>query len=224
MEEKKIVVAIDGPAGAGKSTVARAAAERIGLPYLDTGALYRAIAWKLSKEGIPPEDGGGISKALASFRLEFSPGGITADGMDVTAAIRTPEIDGIVSAYAARAEVRDALIELQRAQAKNGLVADGRDMGTVVFPDAELKIFLTASAEERARRRYQEMVNKGMDAKFDDVLRDLRARDEQDTHRAVDPLRAAEDAVTVDSTHLTFDEVVEAILRIVADKTGGAQA
>lgn len=211
MEEKKIVVAIDGPAGAGKSTVARAAAERIGLPYLDTGALYRAIAWKLSKEGIPPEDGGGISKALASFRLEFSPGGITADGMDVTAAIRTPEIDGIVSAYAARAEVRDALIGLQRAQAKNGLVADGRDMGTVVFPDAELKIFLTASAEERARRRYKERLERGEAADYDEILRQVAERDNYDMTREIAPLRPAPGCIVLDSSDMDAAQVTEAI-------------
>ena len=129
------------------------------------------------------------------------------------------------STVAKYAGVRAAMVALQRRLAQETpMLVDGRDIGTRVLMNAPVKIFLTASAEERARRRYQEMVNKGMDANFDDVLRDLRARDEQDTHRAVDPLRAAEDAVTVDSTHLTFDEVVEAILRIVADKTGGAQA
>ena len=219
MEDKKIVVAIDGPAGAGKSTVARAAAGRLGLPYLDTGALYRAIAWKLDKEGVAPEEGERISKALASFRLEFSCGGIMADGTDVTAAIRTPEIDRIVSAYAARAEVRGALIELQRAQAVNGLVADGRDMGTVVFPDAELKIFLTASPEVRARRRLLELEAKGIAADYEKVLEDIRYRDSQDSSRAAAPLKQAEDAVLLDTSDFDFERSVAAVLAIIAEKT-----
>lgn len=141
MENNNIVVAIDGPAGAGKSTVARAVAERIGLPYLDTGALYRAIAWKLDREGIAPEDGERISQALGSFRLEFIPGGLMADGTDVTAAIRTPEIDRIVSAYAARPEVRGALIELQRAQAKTVSSPTAAIWGRSFFPRRSLRYF-----------------------------------------------------------------------------------
>ena len=169
-------IAMDGPVGAGKSSIADAVAKRLGILHLDTGAMYRAIGMAAST----------------------------------------------VAKYAG---VRAAMVALQRRLAQETpMLVDGRDIGTRVLMNAPVKIFLTASAEERARRRYQEMRNKGMEANFDDVLRDLRARDEQDTHRAVDPLRAAEDAVTVDSTHLTFDEVVEAILRIVADKTGGAQA
>ncbi len=211
MEKNNIVVAIDGPAGAGKSTVARAVAERIGLPYLDTGALYRAIAWKLDREGIAPDDGGRISQALASFRLEFIPGGLMADGTDVTAAIRTPEIDRIVSAYAARPEVRGALIELQRAQAKNGLVADGRDMGTVVFPEAELKIFLTASAEERARRRYKERLDRGEAADYDEILKQVIERDNYDMTREIAPLRPAPGCIILDSSDMDAAQVTDAI-------------
>lgn len=220
MEDKKIVVAIDGPAGAGKSTVARAAAGRLGLPYLDTGALYRAIAWKLDKEGIAPEEGERISKALASFRLEFSCGGIMADGTDVTAAIRTPEIDRIVSAYAARAEVRGALIELQRAQAVNGLVADGRDMGTVVFPDAELKIFLTASAEERARRRCQERRERGEEADYDEILRQVIERDNYDMTREIAPLRPARGCIILDSSEMDAAQVTDAVASLARQFMG----
>ncbi len=211
MEDKKIVVAIDGPAGAGKSTVARAVAGRLGLPYLDTGALYRAIAWKLDKEGVAPEEGERISKALASFCLEFSCGGIVADGTDITAAIRTPEIDRIVSAYAARPEVRGALIELQRAQAVNGLVADGRDMGTVVFPDAELKIFLTASAEERARRRCLERRERGEEADYDEILRQVIERDNYDMTREIAPLRPAPGCIILDSSDMDAAQVTDAV-------------
>lgn len=211
MEKNNIVVAIDGPAGAGKSTVARAVAERIGLPYLDTGALYRAIAWKLDREGIAPDDGERISQVLASFRLEFIPGGLMADGINVTAAIRTPEIDRIVSVYAARPEVRGALIELQRAQAKNGLVADGRDMGTVVFPEAELKIFLTASAEERARRRYKERLDRGEAADYDEILKQVVDRDNYDMTREIAPLRPAPGCIILDSSDMDAAQVTDAI-------------
>lgn len=214
---KKIVVAIDGPAGAGKSTVARAVAKRTGLPYLDTGALYRAISWKLDREGIPADDGEGIKRALANFKLEFSEGRISADGIDVTTAIRTPHIDAIVSPYSARPEVRAALLELQRAQAVNGLVADGRDMGTVVFPDAELKIFLTASAEERARRRYKERVDRGEKANYDEILKQVIARDEYDMTREIAPLRPAQGCVILDSSDMNADEVTDAISGLVSE-------
>lgn len=217
---KKIIVTIDGPAGAGKSTAARAVAERIGLPYLDTGALYRAVAWKLNKEGIAPDEGERITKALASFNLELRPGGLCADGADVTAAIRTPEIDRIVSAYAARAEVRDALTGLQRAQAANGLVADGRDMGTVVFPEAELKIFLTASAEERARRRYRERRACGEDVDYDEILKQVVERDSYDMTREIAPLRPAPGCIILDSSDMDAEAVTDAIASLAVEFMG----
>lgn len=217
---KKIIVTIDGPAGAGKSTVARAVAERIGLPYLDTGALYRAVAWKLNKEGIAPDEGERITKALASFNLELRPGGLCADRADVTAAIRTPEIDRIVSAYAARAEVRDALTGLQRAQAANGLVADGRDMGTVVFPEAELKIFLTASAEERARRRYRERRARGEDVDYDEILKQVVERDSYDMTREIAPLRPAPGCIILDSSDMDAEAVTDAIASLAVEFMG----
>ncbi len=170
---KKIIVTIDGPAGAGKSTTAKAVAEKTGLPYLDTGALYRAVAWKLDKEGVAPEEGGKISETLKNFTISIAGGKVNADGEDVTQAIRTAHVDSIVSAYAARPEVRDALAGFQRAQAADGLVADGRDMGTVIFPEADLKIFLTASAEERARRRCAEREAKGEIADYDEILKQV---------------------------------------------------
>lgn len=222
-------IAMDGPVGAGKSSIADAVAKRLGILHLDTGAMYRAIGLTALEKGVPVQDEQAVTalcQALSMTVGHAADGQHTlVDGRDVTGFIRTPEVSMAASTVAKYAGVRAAMVALQRRLAqKTPMLVDGRDIGTRVLMNAPVKIFLTASAEERARRRYQEMVNKGMDANFDDVLRDLRARDEQDMHRAVDPLRAAEDAVTVDSTHLTFDEVVEAILRIVADKTEGAWA
>lgn len=222
-------IAMDGPVGAGKSSIADAVAKRLGILHLDTGAMYRAIGLTALEKGVPVQDEQAVTalcQALSMTVGHAADGQHTlVDGRDVTGFIRTPEVSMAASTVAKYAGVRAAMVALQRRLAqKTPMLVDGRDIGTRVLMNAPVKIFLTASAEERARRRYQEMVNKGMEANFDDVLRDLRARDEQDMHRAVDPLRAAEDAVTVDSTNLTFDEVVEAILRIVADKTGGAWA
>lgn len=214
---KKIIVTIDGPAGAGKSTTAKAVSEKTGLPYLDTGALYRAVAWKLDKEGVAPEDGEKITETLKDFKIEVAGGKVTADGEDVTRAIRTARVDSIVSAYAARPEVRDALTGFQRAQAANGLVADGRDMGTVIFPDAELKIFLTASAEERARRRCAEREAKGERADYDEILKQVIERDRYDMTREIAPLRPAQGCVILDSTDMSAAEVVDAIASLAKE-------
>ncbi len=214
---KKIIVTIDGPAGAGKSTTAKAVAEKTGLPYLDTGALYRAVAWKLDKEGVAPEDGEKIAETLKDFKIEVAGGKVTANGEDVTRAIRTARVDSIVSAYAARPEVRDALAGFQRAQAANGLVADGRDMGTVIFPDAELKIFLTASAEERARRRCAEREAKGESADYDEILKQVIERDRYDMTREIAPLRPAQGCVILDSTDMSAAEVVDAIASLAKE-------
>lgn len=214
---KKIIVTIDGPAGAGKSTTAKAVSEKTGLPYLDTGALYRAVAWKLDKEGVAPEDGEKITETLKDFKIEVAGGKVTADGEDVTRAIRTARVDSIVSAYAARPEVRDALTGFQRAQAANGLVADGRDMGTVIFPDAELKIFLTASAEERARRRCAEREAKGESADYDEILKQVIERDHYDMTREIAPLRPAQGCVILDSTDMSAAEVVDAIASLAKE-------
>ena len=214
---KKIIVTIDGPAGAGKSTTAKAVAEKTGLPYIDTGALYRAVAWKLDKEGVAPEDGEKIAETLKDFKIEVAGGKVTADGEDVTRAIRTARVDSIVSAYAARPEVRDALTGFQRAQAANGLVADGRDMGTVIFPDAELKIFLTASAEERARRRCAEREAKGESADYDEILKQVIERDRYDMTREIAPLRPAQGCVILDSTDMSAAEVVDAIASLAKE-------
>ena len=230
MNARVPVITVDGPSGVGKGTLCQRLASRLGFHLLDSGALYRLTALAALRRNLALEDESRVAVVAAGLEVEFLAGTegsprIVLEGVEVGAELRSETCGNAASRVAALPAVRAALLQRQRDfRQPPGLIADGRDMGTVVFPDAELKLFLIASAEERARRRYQEMRNKGMDANFDDVLRDLRARDEQDTHRAVDPLRAAEDAVTVDSTHLTFDEVVEAILRIVAGQTGGAQA
>ena len=210
-DKKRIIIAIDGPAGAGKSTVAKAVAARLGLPYLDTGALYRAIAWKLQACGAAPEDEEQIKSILAGFSLTIEGDRVFADGADVSGELRTPNIDSIVSAYSARPAVRSALTGLQRAQAAGGLVADGRDMGTVVFPEAQLKIFLTASAEERARRRFLERVNKGEKADYQEILKQVKDRDRYDMTREISPLRPAEGGVILDSTEMSAEQVIDAI-------------
>lgn len=217
MADKKIIIAIDGPAGAGKSTVAKAVAERAGLPYLDTGALYRAIAWKLTSEGVAPEESEKIKRVLSSLKLSISGGCVYADGQDVSGELRTARIDSVVSAYAAQPAVREALTDIQRAQAADGLVADGRDMGTVVFPEAQLKVFLTASAEERARRRFQERVDRGEAADYAQILKQVEERDHYDMTRELSPLRPAPGCVILDSTKMTADEVTEAITSLAEE-------
>ena len=193
-------IAMDGPVGAGKSSIADAVAKRLGILHLDTGAMYRAIGLTALEKGVPVQDEQAVTalcQALSMTVGHAADGQHTlVDGRDVTGFIRTPEVSMAASTVAKYAGVRAAMVALQRRLAQETpMLVDGRDIGTRVLMNAPVKIFLTASAEERARRRYQEMRNKGMEANFDDVLRDLRARDEQDTHRAVDPLRAAEDAV-----------------------------
>lgn len=209
---KRPVIVLDGPAGAGKSSVAREAAKKLGLPLLDTGAIYRAITLVMMRDRIPPEDTPELRSRLSSFSLSFEGSRVIACGEDVTKDIRTPEIDANVSAYSAIPEVRRSLLGIQREHAKSGLVAEGRDMGTVVFPDADLKIFLTASPEERARRRCSEREADGEPADLQATLDAIIRRDEYDSTRAESPLRPAEDAVIVDTTGMSFDEVVAEIL------------
>ena len=216
MTSKNIVVTIDGPAGAGKSSVARDVARRLGLSYLDTGALYRALAYTLEKRGIPPEEGEPLSSSLRSLSVALVSGKVLVDGVDVTDLIRNPLVDSLASRYSALPSVRARLLDIQREQALGGgLVADGRDMGTVVFPLAPLKVFLTASEEIRAERRLNELLSKGQaDVSFSSVLEDIKARDRSDRERPCSPLREAPDSVKIDSSSMTVVQVVERIVSL----------
>jgi len=223
---KRIVVAIDGPAGAGKSTVTRQLAARLGYQLLDTGALYRSVALLARRRGVGWDDEPGLAALAAdldvSFRMDGQVNRVQLGGEDVTEAIRTPEISSGASQVSALPAVRAALLELQRRLAgKGGVVAEGRDVGTVVFPGAEAKFFLTASAEERARRRCDELRAKGMEVDYAATLEEIRIRDERDSNRAVAPLVAAPDAVLVDSTGITVEEVVDQMIAAIAVRTAG---
>ena len=220
---RKLVIPIDGPAGAGKSTVARIAADKLGLPYLDTGAIYRAVTWRLIQDGTAPDETEKITAALQNISVSLSGGRVLVNGRDVTAEIRRPAIDAAVSSFSALRPVRDALIGFQRGQASEGLVADGRDMGTVVFPDADLKIFLTADAEERARRRYKERVERGENADFDEILKYVNERDLYDMNREIAPLRPAPGCVILDSTKMTIEEVTDVIVSLARELGAGKE-
>ena len=221
---KYISVAIDGPSGAGKSTVARAAAAKLGYVYVDTGAMYRSIGLAVCRRGIDGEDTAGIVSVLPEIdiRLTYRDGAqrVLLGGEDVSEAIRTPEISYYASKVSAVPEVRRFLLETQRDMAKNGnILMDGRDIGTVILPDAPVKIFLTASAESRAARRCKELLEKGQQVTMESVLHDINERDRQDMNRAVAPLRQAEDAVLLDTSDLTLEESIAAVLRIIREKT-----
>ena len=213
---KRCVVAIDGPAGAGKSTVAQLAAKKLGFTYIDTGAMYRAVAWKtLQQKKLVTDDL--ILSVLPDIRidLQYEDGKtrVFVDDVEVTKEIRTPEINKIVSQVAMLGTVREKLVELQRQMAERGSVLmDGRDIATHVLPNADVKIFLTASIEERAMRRAKELQERGYDVKLEDIKRDIAARDKADSEREISPLMQAEDAVLLDTTSLSIDEVVEKIL------------
>ena len=211
---KMPVITIDGPAGAGKSTVAKQTAEKLGISYLDSGAIYRAITWYMLRAGIPAEESSALEAALGGMFFEIKQGVIFVNGKNLSKEIRTAEIDKNVSAYSALKIVRDSILGIQRAQAKNGLVADGRDMGTTVYPNADLKIFLTASAEERSKRRYEERMAKGESADYNTILEQVLARDKYDTNREVSPLKPADDCVVIDSTQMSAEQVVSEIVRL----------
>ena len=215
--KKGFVVAIDGPAGAGKSTIAKLAAGKLGFAYIDTGAMYRAVTWKLLQTGEPfsPELAGKLANAICiTFRPENAVNRVFVDGTEVTDAIRTAEVTGLVSKVAAVPEVRTAMTDQQRRMgAEGGIVMDGRDIGTVVFPDAELKVFVTASAEVRAQRRFDELQQKGMPADFADILKNVQERDYIDSHREVSPLRQADDALLLDNSQMTIDEQNEWLMQ-----------
>jgi cytidylate kinase len=220
---KQLIVAIDGPAGAGKSTVAKRLAKELGYTYMDTGAMYRAFAWKVGQEGIDPADEAKLRAALGRTDIELLEEDgrpkVLLDGRDVTAEIRTPELSQSASKISALPPVRERMVELQRAMgARGGVVAEGRDIGTVVFPQAEVKIFLTAGSEERARRRFAELGGRGTKLTLETTLEEMQQRDRRDQERAVAPLRQAEDAVAVDSTGSSVDQVVERIMEEIKKK------
>lgn len=205
-----MIVTIDGPAGTGKSTVARRLADVLGYEYLDTGAMYRMIALKAILHQIDPSDHQTVSELAARTQLNFVSGGCWMDGADVTASLRTPEVTLAASLVAQVPAVRETLVRRQRevADALN-IVCEGRDQGTVAFPHAECKFFLTAQPEERARRRMKELQAQGKTVDFEELLRDQMARDQRDQARSISPLKAAPDAFVVDTTNLTIDQVVD---------------
>lgn len=210
-------IAIDGPAGAGKSTIARAAARNLGFLYVDTGAMYRAIAFSLIRNGIEPEDEEGIEKVLdnMTIRIVYSAGEqqILLNGENVTAFLRDEAVGNMASRSASNPKVREKLLQLQRDLAKeNDVIMDGRDIGTFVLPDADVKVYLTASVEERAKRRYLELIEKGKDADMEKIKEDIRTRDTQDMNRSIAPLKQAKDAVVIDSSKLTIPEVMDRIV------------
>lgn len=216
-------IAIDGPAGAGKSTVARILAKELGYCYVDTGAIYRTVAYFLDLLGISPRDTDGVERYLdeLTVAIEYDADGkqhMLMNGMDVTDDIRSQEISQKASLVSAQPSVREMLLDLQRDMAKrHDVVMDGRDIGTVVLPRADVKIFLTASAQVRARRRTDELAARGEQANYEKILREIEQRDDQDTHRAIAPLRQAKDAVRVDSSELDIDGVV-AVIREAAGR------
>ena len=223
---KYFSVAIDGPAGAGKSTVARQAAEELGFLYVDTGAIYRTVGYHMSLMGVGPKDADGIRRCIddVSIDIRHAEDGLQhmiLNGADVTDRIRTPEMSVMASGVAAQPCVREFLLDMQRQlAATHNVIMDGRDIGTVVLTDADVKIFLVASPEVRAKRRYDELTAKGEQVKFADVLEDMKRRDWQDTHREIAPLRKAEDAVELDTSELTLEEEIAAVVKLIRD--GGA--
>lgn len=212
MLEPPLLVTIDGPAGAGKTTVSRMLAHELGYRYLDTGALYRAVAYQVREAGVSPDDDRGLCLVTGSLQLSIGENRLVANGVDITGRIRSPEITMLASAVSARPVVRQALLDIQREMGRaRGLVAEGRDMGTVVFPEADLKFFLDATVRQRALRRL-EQYGKGTDQTLEQIERDIRRRDEDDSSRDIAPLRPAADAVNIDSTAMTARQVVDLMM------------
>ena len=222
---KTLSIAIDGPAGAGKSTIARRIAKEMGCYYVDTGAIYRTVAYFMDLLGVSPKDTDGVERYIdeLTINIEYDEEGVQhmiMNGMDVSGDIRTQDIAQKSSLISAQPVVREVLLDMQREVAQqHNVVMDGRDIGTVVLPDADVKIFLTASAEVRAKRRTEELTAKGQKADYAKILQEIQLRDYQDTHRTLAPLKMARDSVKVDTSELTIDEVVETIRKIVLEKT-----
>ena len=226
MNEKKYAVAVDGPSGAGKSTLAKAVAQELHIAYVDTGAIYRAVGVAAQCRGIDPKDGAAVAAMLPELKIGLEHG---ADGLqrmslndkDVTDAIRLPEISMYASAVSALPQVRAFLLEMQRKFARErSVIMDGRDIGTVVLPDAEVKIFLTADAEVRARRRFLELERRGTPKPYDEVLSELKERDWKDAHRAISPLVQAEDAVLLDTSGMDFEQSRALLLQTIRERVG----
>ena len=221
---KTYSIAIDGPAGAGKSTIARALAKEVGYYYVDTGAIYRTVAYFLDLLGISPKDVDGVERYIdeLTIEIEYDEEGkqhMLMNGMDVTDDIRTQDISQKASLVSAHAVVREVLLDMQRQVAReHNVIMDGRDIGTVVLPQATAKVFLTASAEVRAQRRTDELLAKGQKAVYAQVLKEIQQRDYQDTHRPIAPLKQAKDAVKLDTSDLTVDEVISQMKKIIGEK------
>ena len=217
----KIVIAIDGPSGAGKGTISRTIAARLGYRHVDTGAMYRAVGWKALHDGMPVDEEAAVAALAERSTIVVEGGTVSIDGHDVTKAIRTPEIDKAAAAVARLPGVRAALVARQRAVGREGgVVMEGRDIGTVVFPNADVKIYLDASAEERARRRANDPAHTGSQSGEAAVAAAIQARDTSDTTRAASPLTLAADAVHIDTTTMPIDEVVARVLELVKEKVG----
>ena len=210
------VITIDGPAGAGKSSVARRVAKELGIKYLDTGAIYRAIALILAKSEIKPDNDEFLHEALSEIKIELKNNSVLVNDFDVSGEIRTPEVDELSSIYSAVPAVREALLHLQKEQENYGsLVAEGRDVGSVVFPEAKIKFFLTASPEARAKRRYLERISNGKEADYDEILNAIKQRDVNDSTRKISPLSIPDGAIFLDTSDITEEETVKFILNKV---------
>lgn len=226
MRRRGLVIAIDGPSGAGKSTLTRLLADRLGYVHIDTGAMYRTLALAVSRAGVSPEDEAAVAAVCRGVKIDFLRDDgccrVTANGEDVSAAIRTPEISMLTSKISALSSVREILLVLQRELGRDGgVILEGRDIGTVVFPDAFLKVYLTAPAGERAERRARELEARGESVDRGRLLRDIEERDRNDSNREHAPLKAAEDSVAVDTTGMRIDDVVEALARLAAQALPG---
>lgn len=222
---RKPIIAIDGPAGAGKSTIARAVADRLGYVYIDTGAMYRAVAAKVIECGVSPSDSAAITALAGKLDIRFAKEGgeqrLRVDGEDLTETIRTPEATRLSSPVSAIQGVRKRMVELQRRMGEEGgVVMEGRDIGTVVFPNAEVKVFLTASASERARRRTEQLREKGLEAEVEKVAAEIKERDLRDSTRRHAPLKQAPDAVLIDTDNMTPEQVAEAVVTVHNDRVG----
>lgn len=223
MRERRLIIAIDGPAGSGKSTTARLLAKRLGYTYLDTGAFYRALTLKVLESGVSPEDGANVLQLAETSQIELQPHAeknrVLLDGRDVTQAIREPRVTNAISPISENSEVRAIMVDKQRAIGRNGgVVMEGRDIGTVVFPDADLKIFMQASLDERARRRQDELATMGIARDIETLRQEIARRDQKDSNRKIAPLVQAADAILLDTTSMTIEQQVEFILQALEKK------